>query len=171
MTTAEIEIAVTQSDAASRTITVTVPVERVKATEAKTARWYGQRAKLPGFRAGKIPEPVVRRRFADAIRQSVLEELLRESWDKARAEQDLKPIADPRVRVLKFEDGSPLSFELTVDIRPELTLDRIEGFKLTRTVPKVTDEQVDAQLLQMREQKAPWTPAEGRAKEGDLVEA
>lgn len=171
MTTAEIEIAVTQSDAASKTLTVTVPVERVKATETKTARWYGQRAKVPGFRQGKVPEPVVRRRFADAIRQSVLEELLRESWDKARAEQDLKPIADPRVRVLKFEDGAPLSFELTVDIRPELKLDRIEGFKLTRRVTKVTDEQVDAQLLTMREQKAPWVPAEGRAKEGDLVEA
>lgn len=167
----DIEIAVTQSDAASKTLTVTVPVERVRDAEAKTARWYSQKAKVPGFRPGKVPEPVVRRRFGDAIRQSVLEELLRESWDRARTEQDIKPIGDPRVRVLKFEDGQPLSFELTVDVRPEIKLDRIEGFKLTRQVQKVTDEQVDAQLLSLRESKAPWMPAEGRAKEGDLVEA
>lgn len=170
-TQSDIEIAVTQSDAASKTLTVTVPVEKVKEAEAKTARWYGKRAKVPGFRQGKVPEAVVRRRFGDAIKQSVLEELLRESWDRAREEQGIKPIADPRVRIIKFEDGEPLSFELTVDIRPELKLDRIEGFKLSRKTRKVTGEQVDAQLLQLREQKAPWMPAEGRAKEGDLVEA
>ncbi|HEY2805174.1 MAG TPA: trigger factor [Gemmatimonadales bacterium] len=167
----EIEIAVTQSDAASKTLTVTVPVDRVQAAEAKTARWYSQRAKVPGFRQGKVPEPVVRRRFGDAIRQSVLEELLRESWDRARTEQGITPVGDPRVRILKFEQGEPLSFELTVDVRPEIKLDRIEGFKLTRRVPKVTDENIDAQMLQLRESKAPWMPAEGRAKEGDLVEA
>ncbi len=167
----EIEITVSQSDAASRTLTVTVPVDRVKATESETARWYSKRAKLPGFRQGHIPEPVVRRRFADAIRQSVLEELLRESWQKAQSEQALKPIADPRIRILKFEDGEPLSFELVVDVRPELKLERLSGFRLTRKAQKVTDEQVDTQLLAVREQKAPWVPAEGRAKEGDLVEA
>jgi len=172
MTTAtDIEIAVTQSDAASKTLTVTVPVEKVKETEARTARMYGKKAKVPGFRQGKVPEAVVRRRFGEAIRQSVLEELLRESWDRARGEQNFKPIADPRVKILSFEEGAPLSFELTVDVRPELNLARIEGFKLSRKTRKVADEQVDAQLLQLREQKAPWTPAEGRAKEGDLVEA
>jgi trigger factor len=170
-TLADIEITVSQSDAASRTLTVTVPVDRVKAAEAETTREYGKRAKLPGFRQGHIPEPVVRRRFADAIRQSVLEELLRESWQKAQDEQGLKPIADPRVRILKFEDGAPLSFELVVDVRPELKLERLGGFRLARRTAKVTPEQVESQLLALREQKAPWVPAEGRAKEGDLVEA
>jgi len=169
--TQDIEITVAHSDAASRTLTVTVPVERVKAAEAETARRYGRQARLPGFRKGHVPEPVVRKRFGQEIRQAVLDALLRESWDRAREEQQLKPIADPRVRILKFEDGAPLSFELSVDIRPELALDRLDGFKLTREVAKVTDEQVNAQLLQLREQKAPWVPAEGRAKEGDLVEA
>ena len=169
--TTDIDIQISQSDAASRTLTVTVPVERVQEAENRTARMYGKRAKVPGFRQGKVPEAVVRRRFGDAIRQSVLEELLRESWDRARDEQGIKPIADPRVKILKFEDGEPLSFELSVDVRPELDLSRTEGFKLTRRAKAVTDEQVDAQLLQLREQKAPWSPAEGRAKEGDLVEA
>lgn len=167
----DIDIAVSQSDAASRTLTVTIPVERVKAAEQETTRWYSKQAKLPGFRKGHVPEPVVKRRFGDAIRQAVLEGLLRESWDRAREEQKLKPVADPRVRVLKYEDGAPLSFELTVDVRPDIKLDRIEGFKLKRETRKVTDDDVDAQLLSLREQKAPWVPAEGHAKTGDLVEA
>ena len=169
--TTDIEIAITQSDAASRTLTVTVPVERVQAAEAETVRWYSKQAKLPGFRKGKVPEPVVRRRFGQEIKQAALEGLLRESWDRAREEQKLKPIADPRVKILKFEDGAPLSFELTVDVRPEITLTRVDGFTLKRHPAVVGDDAVDAQLLQLREQKAPWVPAEGHAKEGDMVEA
>jgi trigger factor len=127
--------------------------------------------RIPGFRKGKVPEPVVRRRFGDAIRQAVLEDLLRRTWEKARSEQSLKPVGDPQVRNVKFEDGAPLTFEITVDVRPELTLDRIGGFRVTRQVSAVTEEMVDGQILSLREQRAPWVPAEGRAKPGDLVEA
>ena len=150
---------------------MSVPVERVQAAERATLKWYGAKVKLPGFRKGHAPEQVVRRRFADAIRQSVLEDLLRESWEKARTEQQIKPLGDPRVRNVKFEDGTPLTFELAVDVRPEVALERVSGFKLTRRLAKVTEEMVDAQLTSLREQRAPWVPADGRAKPGDLVEA
>jgi trigger factor len=167
--TPEIQITVAHSDSASRVFAITVPVERWKAAEAETVRYYSKRAKVPGFRQGKVPEPVVRKRFGEAIRQSAIEELLREAWDQAR--KDLHPISDPQVRNLKVEEGSPLTFEIAVDVRPELELARLEGFTVERRVPPVTDDMVDAQLHEMREQKAPWLPAEGRAKPGDLVQA
>jgi trigger factor len=167
----DIEISITQQDAASRTMAVTVPVDRVRAAEADAVRYYGRTVKLPGFRKGKVPEGVVRRRFGEAIRQAALEELLREAWQKARDEQQLKPLGDPRVKVTRFEEGEPLTFELSVDVRPAIDLARVVGFHLTRQVAAVTDEMVDAQLLSLREQRAPWVPAEGRPKPGDLVEA
>ena len=86
----------------------------------------------PGFRPGKAPEAVVRKRFNDAIRQTVLEEVLRESWETAKSSESLKPIADPSVRNLKFEEGSPIEFDLLVEVRPEIKLDRIGGFKVER---------------------------------------
>ncbi|HWO89542.1 MAG TPA: trigger factor family protein, partial [Gemmatimonadales bacterium] len=117
--TSEISITVSQQDAASRTLAVSVPVERVKAVEAETTRWYGRQARIPGFRKGKVPEQIVRKRFGEAIRQAVLEDLVRETWKKAVEEQHLKPVADPQVRNLKFEDGAPLTFEMRVDVKPE----------------------------------------------------
>jgi trigger factor len=171
MTATDIEIAVSQSDAASKTLSITVPVERIEKAEAETVRWYSAKVKLPGFRQGKVPLPVVRKRFADSIRQAVLEDIVRETWQKAREEQKITPLGEPEVRILKFEPGEPLNFEIRVDVKPEIKLDRLGGFRLTRQAPKVTDEMVEAQLLSMREQRAPWVPAEGRAKEGDLVEA
>ena len=170
-TASDIAIEVAQQDAASRTFTVTVPAERVRAAESVATEWYSKQVKLPGFRKGRVPAQVVRRRFGDAIRQAALEDLLRETWEKARGEQSLKPIGDPRVRIVKFEEGAPLTFEMTVDIKPQLEIARAGGFRLVRKTARVTEEMVEAQLLALREQKAPWVPAEGRAKPGDLVEA
>jgi trigger factor len=173
MTMAEtgIEITPASHDAARRTYAVSVSAAKVAEAEAATTARYAKQLKVPGFRKGKVPPAVVRRRFGDAIRQSVIEELLRESWAAARQQDDLKPVADPQVRNVKFEDGSPLTFELLVDVKPEIKLERLGGFRITRKVAAVTDEMVAAQLTSMREQRAPWAPAPDRAKPGDLVEA
>jgi trigger factor len=171
MTETGIEITPQSQDAARRTYTVSVSPEKVAEAEAATTARYAKQLKVPGFRKGHVPTAVVRRKFSDAIRQSVIEDLLRESWRATQEKESLKPVADPQVRNVKFEDGSPLTFELLVDVKPELTLSRLGGFRLTRRVQRVTDEMVEAQIQQLREQKAPWVPATDRAKPGDLVEA
>jgi len=171
MTDTGIAITAAAQDAARRTYAVTVTPERVRAAEAATTERYARQLKVQGFRKGKAPAAVVRRRFGDAIRQSVIEELLRASWEAARDQDGLKPISDPQVRNVKFEDGSPLTFELLVDVKPEIALERLGGFRLTRRSAAVTDEMVDAQITSLREQRAPWAPVTERAKPGDLVEA
>ena len=120
-----------------------------------------KRARLPGFRPGKAPEGVVRKRFGDAIRQSVLEEVIREGWETAQSSQSLKPVADPSIRNLKFEDGAPIEFDLLVEVRPELKLERTGGFRVERRVAAVTDTAVEEQLARLQEQKAAWIPVEG----------
>src|SRR5919108_1683194 len=135
----QITVEKTAEDSASKSLRVTVPVDRVRQAEDRAVKYYAQRARLPGFRPGKAPEGVVRKRFGDAIRQSMLEELIRESWETAKSSESLKPITDPSIRNLKFEEGSPMEFDLLVEVRPELTLERIGGFRLERRVPPVTD--------------------------------
>jgi trigger factor len=160
----------TAEDAASKSLRVTVPVDRVRQAEEKALQYFTKRAKLPGFRPGKAPAPVVRKRFADAIRQSVLEDVIREGWETARSSESLKPIADPSIRNLKFEAGHPIEFEFTVEVRPEVKLDRIGGFRLTRAAPTVGDDAVEEQLQRVREQKATWLPVEGaKPAPGNLV--
>jgi trigger factor len=166
----DITVTKTAEDAASRAYRVTVPVDRVKAAEDRAVAEYGRRARLPGFRPGKAPVPVIRKRFGDAIKQYVVEEVIREGWEQARAAEDLKPLTDPSVRNLKFEEGKPVEFEVMVELRPELTLNRVGGFTVTRKVPPVTDEMVREQLDQLRESKAAWLPVEGEAPvEGNMV--
>ena len=165
-----ITIEKTAEDSASKSLRVTVPVDRVKQAEAKALKYYVQRARLPGFRPGKAPEAVVRKRFGDAIRQSVLEEVIRESWETAQTAEALKPVRDPSIRNLKFEDGNPIEFDLLVEVRPELKLERTGGFRLERRVAPVADSAVEEQLARVQEQKAAWIPVEGaKPSPGQMV--
>jgi trigger factor len=113
---------------------------------------------------------VVRKRFGDAIRQSVLEEVIRESWETAKSSESLKPITDPSIRNLKFEVGSPIEFDMLVEVRPEIALQRIGGFRITRTVAPVPESAVEEHLAKLQEQKAAWIPLEGlKPSPGQMV--
>ena len=165
-----ISVVKTKEDAASKSLQITVPLDRVQQAEHQALKYYSQRARLPGFRQGKAPEVVVRRRFGDAIRQTVLEELIRESWDLAIKDQDLKPIAEPHIHDLKFEDGKPLEFEFHVEVRPDVSLSRLGGFTVRREVKPVGDKDVEEKLRDLQERKASWLPVEGeKPAPGHLV--
>jgi len=160
----------TAEDSASKSLRVTVPVDRVREAEARALKYYAKRARLPGFRPGKAPDTVVKKRFGDAIRQTVLEEVIRESWETAKTNESLKPITDPAIRNLKFEDGSPIEFELHVEVRPELKLERVGGFTVERREVAVPDRAVEEQLARIQEQKAAWIPVEAvKPSPGQMV--
>jgi trigger factor len=168
--TSDIQITRTKDEPGTTTLRVEAPVERVRAAQKKAAQYYAKRARLPGFRKGKVPIDVVKRRFGDAIKESVLRELVSESWEQALDKEKLEPIGEPRVQQLVFKDDAPLTFELLVEVKPDVTLDRLGGFSLTRKVEPVTDEVVEGQLQELRQQKAPWVPIDGeKPKPGDLV--
>src|SRR5881394_4357637 len=158
-----ISIKKTAEEPGAASLAVTVPVEQVQQAEARATSAYQRRARLPGFRKGKAPAALVKKQFADDIRQQALEDLIRESWKAALAQEALQPVADPHVHNLKWDVGAggPVTFEFHVEVKPEIGLEHIGKFHLKRTVPKVTEEQVLAQLTTLREQKAPWVPVTG----------
>ena len=127
-----IQIKKTGEEPGAASLAVTVPVEQVQEAEARATSAYQRRARLPGFRKGKAPAALVKRQFADDIRQQTLEELIRESWKAALAQEALKPVADPHIHNLKWEAGAggPVTFEFHVEVKPELTLERELGLHL-----------------------------------------
>src|SRR5581483_4091132 len=122
--------------------------------EDKAARRYASSVRLPGFRPGKAPPAMVKKRFKDAIRQQVIESLVQEAFQEVMSREKLDVAAQPHIHDLKFEEGQPLSFELHLEVRPQIELARVNGFKVTRAQAPVTDETVREQVEQIREQKA-----------------
>lgn len=164
-----IEITPKKTDGLERLIGVTVPVEIVRDAEDQAARRYATSVRLPGFRPGKAPPAMIKKRFKDAIRQQVLETLVQDAFKEVMEREKLQVASQPHVHDLKFEDGQPLSFELHVEVRPEIELTRVEGFQVTRTQQQIADESVREQIEQMRDQRAQWTPAEDKPAPGDMV--
>ena len=168
--TNEIRITPVAEEPGARTLKVEIPVERVARAEQSATAFYAKRARLPGFRKGKAPQTVVRKQYRGEIRERVLRDLIGESWKLALDDGELKPIAEPHVHDLKFEEGAPLSFEFKVEVKPDLTLDRLGSFTLTRRVTPVTDDAVAEQLEELQRQKASWIPVEGeRPANGNMV--
>ena len=157
----DIIIQKTHEDTGSKALSVTVPEDHVKKTEAQAVKDLARQARLPGFRKGKVPPAVVRQRYGGAIRQTILEEVVRESWEQAVDSEELTDVLDRSVRNLKFENEGPIEFEFLVAVKPKLKLERLGGFSLTRTEEPVTQEQIDEQLHRIQEQKATWTPVDG----------
>ena len=164
-----IEITKQEGSGVDRHVQISVPVETVKDAEDKAARRYASSVRLPGFRPGKAPANMVRKKFADAIRQEALEALDRDAYKEVVEKQDLKVASQPHVHDLKFEEGKPLTFEIHFELRPTLELARTSGFRVTRRKVVVTDENVRDQLESIRYQRAAWAPVDGKPMPGDMV--
>ena len=146
-----------------------MPVETVRDAEDKAARRYATQVRLPGFRPGKAPAAMVKKRFADAIRQETLESLVQEAYKEVVEREQLKLASQPHVHDVKFGESEPLTFELHFEVRPEIELARTQGFRVQRTERHITDEQVREQVDQVREQRAAWAPVEDKPAPGDMV--
>ena len=164
-----IQITPKKNEGVERLIHVEVPADEVRHAQERTAKRYASRVRLPGFRPGKAPPEMVLRRFADAIRQETVESIVQEAYKQVVEGATFKLAAQPHVHDLKFVDGEPLSFELHLEVRPELELARVGGFRVTRTERVVSDDDVTEQIESMREQRATWTPATDKPREADMV--
>jgi trigger factor len=165
----QIEITTKKAEGVERLLEVSVPVEVVREAEEKAVRRYASQARLPGFRPGKAPAAMVRKRFAAAIRQEALEALMQDAYKEVLEREKLTPISQPHVHDVHFDEGKPLRFELHVEVRPEIALARTQGFRVARPAAAVTDEQVAEQIERLREQKATLVPVEGKPAPADLV--
>jgi trigger factor len=158
-----------KTEGLERLLEVSVPIEEVREREDRAAKRYASQVRLPGFRPGKAPAAMVRKKFADAIRQEAIESAVQDAFKEVLEREKVELATQPHVHELKFIDGQPLTFELHLEIRPSIELPRTVGFRVTRTPRVVTDDHVREQIDSMREQKAAWAPVEERGLPGDMV--
>ncbi len=164
-----ISITPSEQTGISRRLQISVPPETVAEYEDQAARKYATQVRLPGFRVGKAPPSMVRKRFAEQIRQEAIELVVNEAFKEAVERENLKLATQPHVHDLKFEPGQALEFELHCELRPELALTTIDGFSIARRNTAVTEEVIDEQLERLREQKADWAPVAEKPAPGDMV--
>jgi trigger factor len=153
-----------------REVELEIPAENVEKATEKVARDIARIARIPGFRPGKAPITLVRRRFAGDIQGEVVQSLVPEYLEKALDEKKLVPVARPEVDKVEFKEGEPLKFRAIFEVLPEFELGDYKNLQVQVDEIEVGDAQVDKTLEEMRERGATFVPVEGRAaKDGDSV--
>jgi trigger factor len=154
-----------------RELDLEIPAEEVSKAMERVAKEFARIANVPGFRRGKAPISLIRRRFADDIKGEVLQSLVPERVEKAVAEQKLTPVSQPQVDKLDYAEGQPLKFRAVFEVLPDFELGNYKGLEIELPAMDVTDEDVAKSLEEMRERAAAFAPVEGRAVEnGDFVQ-
>lgn len=153
-----------------REIELEIPAENVQKATEKVARDIARVARIPGFRPGKAPVTLVRRRFAEDIQGEVVQSLVPEYLEKALDEKKLVPVTRPEVDKVEFKEGEPLRFRAVFEVLPEFELGDYKNLQVQVDEIETGDAQVDKTLEEMREHAATFVPVEGRAaKDGDSV--
>jgi trigger factor len=154
-----------------RELDLEIPADEVSKKMESVAKEFARVARVPGFRPGKAPVSLIRKRFADDIKGEVFQSLVPQRVEQAVTEQKLTPVSQPHVENLDFAEGQPLKFRAVFEVLPEFELATYKGLDLQMPVMDITDEDVTKTLEEMRERAAAFAPVEGRAVEnGDFVQ-
>ena len=155
-------------------VRINVVVEPDELTPAidRTARRLGREIRVPGFRKGKVPRPVLEARIGRAalLEEAIEHEAVPEFYAKAVQEHGIEPLTRARVEPPDYTDGQPLEFSATVEVKPRLDLPPYRGVQVEAPDLEVTDEMVDSRLEQLRERFAQLEVIGRPLAEGDYAQ-
>jgi trigger factor len=144
----------------TREVVLDIPADEVSKAYGKVVASYRKYAKIPGFRAGKVPETVIKRRFATEIRKEVVDGLLPERFNKAVADLGVKPVGQPQVTELTVDDGQPLHVKAVFEFIPAFSIEGYQSVTVPKPAVEVTEEEYRQELEQLRDSRATVEPVE-----------
>jgi len=154
-----------------REIQVEVPAAEVARETDTLIQKYQKLARIPGFRRGHVPASVIKQRFSEDIKSEVVEALVPRYFRQEADKQGLIPVSQPRVSDLHIHDGEPLRFKATFEVMPDIKVEGYKELRADKPTVAVTDEEVEESLKGIQEQRAAFTPIEGRAlADGDFAQ-
>src|SRR5947207_2756007 len=160
----------TRDSASKVRVQVEATSEEVEPAVQRAVRSLSNQVKVPGFRKGHVPRKVLETRLgAEALRDAVLREAIPELLQKATEEETLAPVAPPQVEVTSYDLGADLSFEATVEVRPQIELPDFAMLSTTRPSSEATPEEIDDQLKRMQDRFSTLEPVQRPARAGDYM--
>ena len=162
-------VSVESTQGLERRMKVEVPAERVESEIEKRLRELTRRAKVKGFRPGKVPLKVVRQQFGAQVREDVVSEIVRDSWISAITERKLRPVGNPRIENHTATRDEGLQFTAVFEVFPEIELKGHEGIEVEQPTADIGPAEVDEMIEKLRAQRGHFHLAEREARIGDRV--
>lgn len=163
------QVTETSADGLKREFTITVPADDLEQEIARRLGEIGQQVRLPGFRPGKVPMQILRKRFGPSVRGEVLQSTLQASSAEAISERNLRPALPPKVDIVSANEGADLEYKMAVELLPEIPEPSFTDLGIERLVVEVPDEEVDRALERIAEQQRKSEVVERPAESGDIL--
>ena len=152
-----------------RRMTVSLPADRLDGVVGNRLREIARTANLKGFRPGRIPAKVIEQRFGAQVRSEAFGELVRETFEEALRQENIKPAGSPDIHAEPSGEAGEIRYTATFEIVPDFGQIDVSKLNFTRLTSSVADSDIDAMLETLRQQRRGWQPVERGAQAGDLV--
>ncbi|MBN1448191.1 MAG: trigger factor [Bacteroidetes bacterium] len=163
------EVLINSKTAVSHEIEIIVPYEELRPHFDKAYREEAKNIVIPGFRRGRVPLQIIKKRFGDAIEYQVIEKVSNEFFREAMEERDIKPIGQPVLHDLDYKPGEQLTMKVAYETEPEVLASNYKGLQLERLTHEVTDEEVDDEIQGLLKSQRTLDAVEQADDENHLV--
>jgi trigger factor len=165
------QITATPAPKSTVVLEIELPAERLERAVDEAVRHLSRRTRVPGFRPGKAPRPLLERHLGPgAVLDDAVDHLVQDAYRQALVDKDLLPLTNADVEVVQAEEGKPLVFKATIQVRPDVELGDYKHFNFRPEIETIDDARVDKVLEELRDQNATLAAVEDRgAKEGDYA--
>jgi trigger factor len=165
------QITRTQAPKSTVQLRIELPPDRLDRAVDAAVRALARRTRIPGFRPGKAPRPVLERHLGPGVvLDEAVDHLMQDAYREALLKEDILPLSNADVEVVQAEEGKPLIFNATVPIRPDVTLGDYRNFNFVPELETIDDARVDQVIEELRDQNATLAAVENRgAQDGDYA--
>ncbi|NOY05384.1 MAG: trigger factor [Chlorobi bacterium] len=163
------EILINSKTSCEHELELVVPISELEPHFEKFYKKYQRDLAIPGFRKGRVPMKLIKRRFGKAIEFEAIDEIVNDFFKQAMEERDIKPIGQPSLKNIDYKEGEHLVVKISYETGPEFELKNYEGLELEKIVHEVTEEEIEARIEQMRERMASFEEVEKPTDEDFIV--
>jgi trigger factor len=163
------QVSVETTQGLERRLTITVPAATVSKEIENRLRGLAKTQRIDGFRPGKVPAKVIKKRFGAAVAEEVAGEIMQRNFYEAIVAEKLNLAGAPTLEPAQVKEGEDFSFTATLEVYPEFEVAGIEAIAIEKSVSSVTDADVDSMIETLRKQHAEWVTADRAAETNDQV--
>ena len=163
------QVSVESTEGLGRKMTVELPAEQVATAVEKRLKEISRTVKLDGFRPGKVPMSIVRKRFAGQVRDEVFGDLIQSTYFQALSQEKLQPAGEPKIEPLEKDPSEGVGYIATFEVMPEVSVGDMSDKLIKKPVAEVTDADLTDMIEKLRKQRTTWNEVEREAQDGDQV--
>jgi trigger factor len=163
------QITETNAEGLKHEMTVVVAAADIERRVTDRLSEIGRTIRLPGFRPGKVPLNLLRKRYGPSVMGEVLERTVSDSSSEAMRERNLRPALQPKIEILSFNEGKDLQYKLAVEVLPQIEIANLGELQIERLKPDVPEDEIDKALERIAKQQRKAEPVERGAEQGDIV--